>query len=544
LVLFGFRRTLYRFITVTVREAKRTTMGTERTTRRLAIAAVVGVLVLLDFQPPEIAANKAYTPPASTVTTERAVDEGSAAQPDTGQRQDRSQRQTAVSAPVPTKSAAAERPGTLTTNAPPPATVNDQILRWTFHLQDVLRRADGGPTIMSRNAAAMYLAAYDAVNSITPVGQPYRRQFADGPRCTAMPAAQRQQCLDAAVTAASAGVLEQTFPGQASFVQNARAVEDSRTGTGLAADIGRVIGGQAASELLNARANDNSQNTTAYTFENVPGAWRLTGANCTAPVDPHWPSVRPFAIPSGSAFRPPRPGGFATYAALLPSSIYAQNVNEVQSLGRFNSTTRTAEQTQIAFFWANELPGTYHPPGQHFDHTRIVSQQRGLTLQQNARLFGLVATALADAAIVAWDSKFATAIDLWRPETAIQQAATDNNPATNADPAWEPLSVLPDGQRFSPCFPAYSSGHATFGGAWAAVMRLFFGTDNIAFTGTTDDPNAAGVTRQFPGFTAAAIEDARSRIYLGVHYQFDADFGRASGNATGEFVVNNVLRPL
>jgi hypothetical protein len=435
-------------------------------------------------------------------------------------------------------------PSGPTTNAAPPPTLNDEILRWTFYLQDVLRQTSGGPTVMAKNAAMMYLAAYDAVNSITPVGQPYRRQFTDGPRCNAMPATQRQQCLDAAVTWASATVLERTFPNQASFVQNARSTEDGRIGTGLAVDLGRAIGGQSANELLNVRANDNAQNSTAYTFDNVPGAWRLTGANCTAPITPNWPLVQPFAISSGSAVRPPRPGGFATYAALLSSSLYAQQVNEVQSLGRFNSTARTAAQTQIAFFWANDVAGTYHPPGQHFDHTRIVSQQRGLTLQQNARLFGLVAAAMADAGLTAWDSKYQTGIDLWRPVTAIQQAATDNNAATNPDPAWEPLSVLPNGQRFTPCFPAYTSGHATFAGAWAAVMRLFFGTDNIAFTGTTDDPNATGVTRQFPSFTAAAIEDARSRIFLGVHYQFDADFGRSSGNAVGEFVVNNVLRPL
>lgn len=441
--------------------------------------------------------------------------------------------------------AAIESDGTggPTVNAPPPAAVTDEILRWTFYLLDVFRQAGGGPTVMSRNAAMMYLAVYDAVNSVTPVGQPYRRVYNDGSRCATMVTAQRQQCLDAAVTWAASTVLEREFPGQAAMVRSARATEDGRTGAGLAVDIGRAIGGQAANDLLNARANDNSQGGQSYTFDNVPGGWRLTGAGCTAPVSPNWGAVRPFAISSGSAFRPPRPGGFTSYAALLSSPLYAQQVNEVQSLGRFDSTARTAEQTQIAFFWANDVAGTYHPPGQHFDHTRIVSQQRGLTMQQNARLFGLVSIALADAAITAWDSKFLTAIDLWRPESAIRLAATDNNPATNPDPAWSPLSVLPNGQRFSPCFPSYVSGHATFGGAWAAVMRLFFGTDNIAFTGTTDDPNAAGVTRQFPSFTAAAIEDARSRIYLGVHYQFDADFGRSSGNSVGEFVVNNVLRP-
>jgi hypothetical protein len=471
-------------------------MPARRSTRPL-IMLTVGVLAVFGLQPQALAAN----------------------QPDSG-------------------------PSDVVISAAPPSSLNDEILRWTYYVQDVIRQAGGAPTVQSRNIAMAYLAAYDAVNSITPIGQPYRRQLADGPRCNALAAAQRQQCLNAAVNWAAATVLERVFPGQAAFVQASRNTEDARIGTGLAVDLGRAIGSQAGNELLNARANDNSQNNAPYTFGTEPGAWRLTGAGCPAPASPNWGTVRPFAIPSGSAFRPPRPGGFGSYAALLASSLYAQNVNEVQSLGRFNSTTRTATQTQIAFFWANDVDGTYKPPGQHLDHTRIVSQQRGLTLQQNARLFGLVSIAMADAAITAWDSKYLTAIDLWRPESAIRLAATDNNPATTADASWAPLSILPNGQRFSPCFPAYTSGHATFAGAWAAVMRLFFGTDSISFVGTTDDPNARGVTRQFSGFTAAAIEDARSRIYLGVHYQFDADFGRSSGNSVGEFAFNNVLRPL
>lgn len=428
--------------------------------------------------------------------------------------------------------------------AAPPSGLNDEILRWTFYVQDVIRQAGGGPTTLTRNIATTYLAVYDAVNSITPIGQPYRRVLPDGPRCSALAAAQRQQCLNAAVNWAAATVLEQVHPAQFTFIRNARNTEDARIGTGLAVDIGRVIGSQAAQELLNARANDGSQNNTPYTFDNQPGAWRLTGNGCTAPLSPNWGLVRPFAISSGSAFRPPRPGGFNTYAALLASPLYAQNVNQTQSLGRFNSTTRTATQTQIAFFWANDVDGTYKPPGQHLDHTRIVSQQRNLTLQQNARLFGLVSAAMADAAITSWDSKYLTAIDLWRPETAIRMADTDNNAATVRDATWAPLSVLPNGARFSPCFPAYTSGHATLSGAWASVMRLFFGTDNIAFTGTTDDPNARGVTRQFPSFSAAALEDAQSRIYLGVHYQFDADFGNSSGTSVGTAVVNTILRPL
>lgn len=426
--------------------------------------------------------------------------------------------------------------------AAPPAGLDDEVLRWTYHLLDVYRQATGGPTVFTHAGAMMYLAIYDAVNAITPIGEPYLRRPTDGARCTTMPAAQRQQCLNAAVNYAADITLERAFPAQASFVQSARNAEDQRIGSGLAVDIGRAVGNQAANEIINVTGNDGSANTAAYTSGNEPGAWRPTGNGCTAPVSPNWGQVRPLALNSGAQFRPPPPGGFSSYQTLLPSALYAEQVNEVKSLGRFNSTTRTAEQSQIAFFWANDVAGTYLPPGQLIEHTRIVAQQRGLTVQQNARLFGLLALALNDSAIVTWGTKFLTPIDLWRPETAIRLAATDNNPATTPDATWAPLSVLRDGRRFSPCFPAYSSGHATFAGAWSAVLGRFFGTDNITFTATTEDPNAQGVTRQFSSFSAAARENARSRVYLGVHYQFDADAGLSTGAAVGEFVVANRLR--
>ena len=73
-------------------------------------------------------------------------------------------------------------------------------------------------------------------------------------------------------------------------------------------------------------------------------------------------------------------------------------------------------------------------------------------------------------------------------------------------------------------------------------MRHFFKTDNITFTATTDDPHAVGVTRTFTSFSAAAQEDARSRIYLGVHYQFDADQGMASGTAVADHVAANHMQ--
>jgi hypothetical protein len=177
--------------------------------------------------------------------------------------------------------------------------------------------------------------------------------------------------------------------------------------------------------------------------------------------------------------------------------------------------------------------------------TSIVAQQRDMTLEETARLFALVAIAMGDAAIVAWDAKYDTDIDLWRPETAIQQANSDTNTDTTADPAWQPLSrTSPIGTHFTPPFPAYTSGHATFGAAHSAVMRKVFGTDNITFTLTTEDPNAVGTTRTFNSFTAAALENARSRVYLGVHFQWDGDNGFLSGTQLGEYIADTFLKPV
>ncbi len=431
----------------------------------------------------------------------------------------------------------------------PPNNLNDEILRWTYYLQQVIRQlSPGAPTSISRMTAMMYGATYDAVNSLENIGTPYLGKVLVVPGCSA----NRSQCLAAAVNSAAAttltNVLNTIQPNVVSYVTAAKQAEAQRIGSGLGAISGNGTGLAAAAQMTLARNFDGSDNNQPYTPGSEPGAWRPTGNGCTTALSPNWGLVQPFALTSGTQFRPPRPGGFSTYPDLLSSSLYADQLNEVQRLGRFDAEARgdrTPEQSAIALFWSNDVDGTYKPPGQHLDHTRIISQQRGLTLQQNARLFGLLGLALADSAITAWDSKYGTQIDLWRPETAIKLAETDNNPATTADPDWQPYLVNRAGDtHFNPCFPAYTSGHATFAGTWARVMQLYFGTDAITFTATTDDPHAPGVTRTFTSIDTAATEDAISRLYLGVHYRFDADFGLSSGKSVAEFIFNTQLRPI
>jgi hypothetical protein len=151
---------------------------------------------------------------------------------------------------------------------------------------------------------------------------------------------------------------------------------------------------------------------------------------------------------------------------------------------------------------------------------------------ENARLFALLNVALADAAIVCWDMKFAC--NLWRPVTAIQEADTDGNDRTQADPRWQPLLDTPP-------FPSCTSGHSTFSGAAAAILTLYFGRDELTFT---DAPDNGRAPRTFTSFSQAAEEAGRSRIYGGIHYQFDNQSGLDSGRALARYIFTRYLQPL
>lgn len=411
----------------------------------------------------------------------------------------------------------------------------DAVTHWNDVLLKVIRQVGGAPGPIARGGAMMHGAIYDAVNSIVPsTHRPYLVSVPSAPGAS----------IGAAVAHAAHDTLAAAFPTTTISLATERANAIAALPAGSDVAGGRAVGRAAAQAMIEARTGDGADDMTPYVNGTAAGDWRPTGSGPAA--SPNWPSLKPFGIPAGNAFRPPRPGGYASKPGMLASPEYAAQLNEVKRLGRFNSSSRTPEQTEIAFFWANDLDGTYKPPGQHLEITKIVSAQKALDLADNARLFALVALAIADAAIVAWDAKYETSLDLWRPESAIRLAASDGNPATTQSADWKPLSLDPaTGDRFSPPFPAYVSGHATIGAATFAILRRFFGTDNVTFTATTEEPNLpAGVTRTFNSFTQAALEEARSRVYLGVHFQWDGDHGFQSGHALAEHVYDNVLRPI
>ena len=224
-------------------------------------------------------------------------------------------------------------------------------------------------------------------------------------------------------------------------------------------------------------------------------------------------------------FRPYPPPALTTQA-------YSLEYQLTRDYGSASSALRSADQTEVARFWADG-GGTETPAGHWMTIARNVASERALSLDQNARLFALLSLAVADSAILCWDSKYT--FNYWRPITAIREGESDGNPATTADPAWTPLIDTPP-------FPEYTSGHSTFSRSSATTLARFFGTDAIPFSTVSD--GLPGVSRHYPGFSAAADEAGISRIYGGIHFQSANIAGQMSGHSLAVFLNDNYLTPL
>ncbi len=178
------------------------------------------------------------------------------------------------------------------------------------------------------------------------------------------------------------------------------------------------------------------------------------------------------------------------------------------------------------------------------------------------RLLALVNVSMADAGISAWESKYR--YDYWRPITGIRESDAgtgpsgkgDGNPLTPGDPNWTPLGAPASNlsaNNFTPPFPAYVSGHATFGGALFESLRNYFGTDNIPFTFVSDEFNGETadhegnvrpyLPRTFSSLSQAEEENGQSRIYLGIHWSFDKTAGIKMGNSVADYVYANAFGP-
>ena len=389
----------------------------------------------------------------------------------------------------------------------------DMVTYWNVVATTAATAPIVGGVPQSRIDAMTHAAIHDALNAIDPRYRPYAFDVQADPN--ASPAA--------AVAAAAHDVLVHEVPAiQQPFLDAAYASALSGIPAGAAKDSGIAVGKAAAAAIIALRSADGSQAPMPYTPGSGPGVWIPTPPGFLPAAVPGWGKVTPFALRSGEQFRLKPPKYFD-----LTSEAYTANYDEVKSIGDVNSTLRTAVQSEIARFW-------YEPSVQGWNRiARIISARHDLDLWENARLFTLLNFALADGYIAHFDTKYF--YNFWRPVTAIRAGDTDGNDNTVADPDWTPYLVTPN-------IPDYPSGHSTVGAAAAVVLDRFFTHDELPFTTTSGDPYP-GITRSFPTFWDAALENADSRVFAGIHFRSAVEDGLRLGERVGRFVSTHTLKP-
>lgn len=391
-----------------------------------------------------------------------------------------------------------------------PAFGSGVVTDWNQALLDSVAASNTAPPVASRMMAMLHVAQFEAANSVQRDYRSYRQYF-DCPADTS---------VDAAAAQAARDVLTSLFPARQAIFDAQLTNHLNLIPSSPAKTEGITLGHASAAATVAMRSNDNSGMVIVESGGNAPGQWRPTPPGNLNAALPHWRYVTPWAVQSAQQFMAGPPPE-------LNSAEYAAAFDEVRRLGSATSVERTAQQTDTAFLW-RAGSNTVTPPGQWFQIAQQAATQQNLGTVESARLFALLGMAVADAGITAWETK--NTYDFWRPITGIQLADTDGNPLTIADPAWQPLFVTPNHQ-------SYTSGHSTFSSSAAALLAAYFGTDAMNFTLTGD-----GRTRDYTSFSAAAADAGMSRIYGGIHWQFDNTSGLASGSQVGAYVFANQLQ--
>jgi hypothetical protein len=383
----------------------------------------------------------------------------------------------------------------------------DVIADWNAKAVDFVVAHKMLPPPAERIVAMAQLAMFDAVNSIDRKYRPYLTQL------PAAPTVSKEAAAAAAAGAVLAGVDPQT-QGDVKTMLTAylAAIPDSAAKTE-----GIALGEAVAAKMLEARADDGANAPDTYRPRTTPGVYVPTIPTAA----PQWPNVKPFALTSGSQFRPPPP-------IALTSKEWADNYNEIKELGSRTSTKRSAEQTENARFWL-ATDGRVHYPV-----IRTIVADKELSLIDSARLFALIAVARADALIAVFDAKYH--YEFWRPVTAIRNGDIDGNPATERDPAWQPIDA-------TPMHPEYPCAHCISSGSLAGVVETVFGTAQISQVSMTS-PTAPGVFHHWTNVRDYSNEVSEARIWAGFHYRFSTKVGQDMGYKLGEYVVKNFMQPL
>jgi PAP2 superfamily len=425
------------------------------------------------------------------------------------------------------------------------------------------RPNNAGPTGTSRALALIHLAAYDAYAKVTGAFAP---KLATLPN---KPSGLGSDDGTGTVALLSAGIsmAEQLYPDFRDFITEVfNGGARKLNGDILKIEVNRnsaavVYGKVIADAWFDARKNDNSELPQLdKLYSDAAGKHRPNPGNPNeSALGRTWGLVKPFVLNSvNDAFLPPPPS--------LNSPEYAAAYDEVVVMGRDDTprgNSMLREKAVTGIFWgydgANRL-GT--PPRLYNQVVRAIPELKTASHVTQIKILTAINVAMADAAIAAWFWKYE--YDVWRPILGIREADKGWGPTGTGDgntlrakagnPFWLPLGapqsnpIKTPANNFTPNFPAYPSGHSTFGSACFETAAALLGKqpENITITFVSDEFN--GKTLDNTGATRPRIEESFSlrtaiednsisRIYLGVHWKFDASGGKIVGDAVASKVV-------
>lgn len=448
--------------------------------------------------------------------------------------------------------------------------MSDPILLWNEVALEANRVShtngqgeQAGPPLSARALAIVHLAMYDAYAGII-------NDSTNLPRYINNPPSLGSGSPDVAVAAAAYRTLSTLFPSQTPFFESILAGAGNPDPNDPTHKFGLLV----ADEILKDRKDDPGAGSVTY--KPSPGRGKHRPDPDNAGQGFHAPDYgkksKGFGIQTRHEIAdPPFGNNNAEYKKALKEVRGHGIAPELMGTLPDDIPARTPEETLIGLYWgydgASEL-GT--PPRLYNQIVRRIAMKRSPgnpnkanNVAQNARLFAFLNVALADAGILAWDQKYIH--NFWRPVVGIREhdksfgpapAQPDNNISDEGDPFWLPLGAPNTnriGKNFTPPFPAYPSGHATFGAAALHITRLFYNEggklsnetldkdplfDGLAFV--SDELNGISLDnrgtvrprhlRNFPdGLWQMIDENGRSRVYLGVHWVFDAFSLKANG---------------
>jgi len=401
----------------------------------------------------------------------------------------------------------------------------DMVLDWNFNAINAIGNAPTAatpglgqpPPLSPIHLAMVHGAIYDAVNAIDGGHEPYLDDIPAAPASASKAAAVATAAHDVLV-----GLIPETLPQVRASVDALYAASLAEIDPGPDKEDGITIGAAAAALMLAERTGDGRFGAHSFAVGDEAGEWR--------PVPPlstnvfGWVArVDPFTMNSTDQFRTEGPLDMA-------SPEYAAEFNEVKALGAQTGSSRTEAQTLLAsFVSANPVP--YMNRGM-----REIAVARGLSTSEQALLFVKTSMSSADALIGCWDDK--DHWNVWRPQTAIVEAANDGNPATSPQADW--LSLFP-----TPGYPDHPSGYNCFTGAIWHSAKAFFGTDHIAFQLTSPGVSPLpGSTRSYTRFTDVIDDTINGRILNGYHFRTPDVQGAWIGKKVAQWVDKHYFEPV